>query len=57
MSKYMYDVVEVSKEFFNKMKIGDKHRGGVVAEGLGGLDDELLLVIGYEIVGDKDDPK
>ena len=54
MSKYMYDVIEVSKEFFNKMKIGDKHRGGVVAEGLGGLDDELLLVIGYEIVEDED---
>ena len=52
MSKYMYDVIEVSKEFFNEMKIGDKHRGGVIAEGLGGLDDELLLIVAYKIVED-----
>ena len=54
MSKYMYDVVEVSKEFFNKIKIGDKHRGGVIAEGISGLDDDLLLIVAYKIVEDED---
>ena len=50
MSKYEYEVVGVSKEFFNKMKIGDEYQGGIIVDGIGGLDNELLLVIGYEIV-------
>ena len=49
MRKYYYEVVEVSKEVFNKMKIGDVYADGQIAEGIGGVDNELLLVVAYAI--------
>lgn len=55
MSKYQYEVYEVSKEVFNQMKIGDVYNNGQIAEGIGGLDNELLFVVGYEIGEDEDE--
>ena len=54
MSKYIYEVYEVSKEVFNKTTIGAPYKGGQIADGIGGLDNELLLIVGYEIGEDED---
>ena len=54
MSKYYYEVSEIPHEDYAGLKIGDKFRGGVVVDG---IDGECLVVVGYEIVEDEDEPE
>ena len=50
MIRYCYEIHEMLDEMiFGEMKIGDHHFGGVVADGVGGLNDEMLVVVAYEI--------
>ena len=55
MNKYQYEVYEVSDINFQRLHIGDKYKGGVVAEGIGGLANEHLLIVAYEIVENEDE--
>ena len=51
MTKYIYGVFEIDAR---EPKLGSKFKGGVVADIIGGIKDERLVVVGYEIVEDED---
>ena len=53
MSKYYYEVIEIPHEDYAELKIGGKFKGGVVVDGVGGIDGECLVVVGYKIVGEE----
>ncbi len=52
MSKYIYRIFEIHELDPN---LNSKFNGGIVADIIGGLEDERLVVVGYEIVEDEDD--
>ena len=49
MSKYEYKVFEVSDRAFNTFKFEKPYRRGLLADGISGLNGELLFVVGYKI--------
>ncbi len=53
MTEYHYDIVEIFQRFLEP-QLYSKFRGGIVADIIGGLEDERLVVVGYEIVEDED---
>lgn len=57
MSKYEYKIFEVSVRVFNTFKFEKEYGGGILAEGISGINDELLFVVAYEIVEDEDDKR
>ena len=50
MSKYYYEIFVIPHEDYAEPKLSDTFRGGIVADVIGGIKDERLVVIGYEIV-------
>ena len=57
MKKYYYEVYMIPLASFAEPKLGGKFRGGVVVDIIGGIKDERLVVVGYEIVENEDDPR
>ena len=56
MKKYIYKIFEVSRRFLEP-KLNTKFRGGVVTDIIGGIEDERLVVVGYEVAEDEDGQK
>lgn len=53
MSKYMYEVYELHKDHIGwEPSLGVKFKGGIVTDIIGGIKDERLVIVGYEIVED-----
>lgn len=46
MTKYIYEIFEIL--YGKEPKLGDELEGGVVVDIIGGIEDERLVVIGYE---------
>ena len=55
MSNYYYEVFKIPHEDYAEPELEASFRGGVVADIVGGLKDERLVVIAYEIIGDEDE--
>lgn len=55
MSKYTYGIFEVSYHKADP-KLGSKFKGGVVTDIIGGIEDERLVIVGYEIVENEEGP-
>ncbi len=49
MVKYRYEVHVVPERGYQGIKIGDAFMGGEVIDGLGGKDNDALLLVAYEV--------